>query len=169
MRPHYSSDSKSKAKNNAYIESFVIHARILIEFLYGRPIKKDTIYAADYVDQWWNNCIENGKPLAKTDYLREIELKANKFAAHLTLAGAENEAYTWDRVMIYDEINKKIMGFLAAVRDGNKISEETKSEIRAIITAEPARLGPCGGINKENDLKIGAGATGPIGGHNSMV
>lgn len=41
-------------ENNAYIESFVIHARILIEFRYGRPNDKDTILAANYVDGWWD-------------------------------------------------------------------------------------------------------------------
>lgn len=43
-------DKRDKAKDNAYIESFVIHARILITFLHDKPNGQDTILAADYVD-----------------------------------------------------------------------------------------------------------------------
>jgi hypothetical protein len=120
-------------ENNAYIESFVIHARILIEFLYGRPIKKDTIYAADYVDHWWDNYIGKGKPLEKTDLLRDVEINANKLAAHLTLVGSENEVYKWNRVKIRDEINKEISEFLKKVPE-TTISKDIKEKIVKVMT-----------------------------------
>ena len=119
---------------NAFIESFVIHARILIEFLYGKPHHEDTIYASDYVDNWWDNYIKKGKPLEKTDTLREVEKKADKLAAHLTLTASEHEVYNWDRITICNEINKKLLGFLDSAKDNTRISEEAKSAIRNEIT-----------------------------------
>jgi len=121
-------------ENNAYIESFVIHARILIEFLYGKPHHEDTIYASDYVDNWWDNYIKKGKPLEKTDTLREVEKKADKLAAHLTLTASEHEVYNWDRITICNEINKKLLGFLDSAKDNTRISEEAKSAIINEIT-----------------------------------
>jgi hypothetical protein len=145
-------------ENNAYIESFVIHARILIEFLYGYPIEKDTIYAADYVDHWWDNYIGDGKPLEKTDLLRDVGKNANKLAAHLTLVGSENEVYNWDRVKIRDEINKKISDFLKNVPE-TTISKEIKEIIENVMTAP----GPSG---SSHELEVSCiGATGPTGPH----
>jgi hypothetical protein len=150
-------DKPKSPKNNAYIESFVIHARILIEFLYGKPNKKDTILAANYVDDWWANYISKGKPLEKSEFLKNIEIKADKMAAHLTEAGSNysDKDREWDRTKIRDEINKIILGFLNAVPD-TLISERTKSEIRKHIS-------PLDLSNEPYDIALGTGATGPNG------
>src|SRR5690606_16936880 len=93
-------------ENNAYIESFVIHARMLIEFLYGESNRNDDIRAADYVDGWWDNYISKNKPLEKSEFIKNIKKKANLMAAHLTKAGSmySDKDKEWDRIRIRDDI-----------------------------------------------------------------
>lgn len=159
------SDKPNSAKNNAYIESFVIHARILIEFLYGKPDEKDTILAADYVGNWWDNYTKKGKPLEKSEFIKEIREKAHKMAAHLTEAGSDYQDREWNKIKIRDEINKIILGFLEAVPDDSTISKKTKGEIKEIIEATNGPKGlasdiTAAEINKTRLTGI-TGATGP--------
>ena len=155
-------------KNNAYIESFVIHARILIEFLYGESNRNDDIRAADYVDGWWDNYISKNKPLEKSEFIKNIKKKANLMAAHLTKAGSmySDKDKEWDRIRIRDDINKIILKFLEAVPDDSTISRETKLKIKSIINdaSGPKGLPPdsimASGLNATELTGI-TGATGP--------
>ena len=159
------SDKPKSAKNNAYIESFVIHARILIEFLYGKPDKRDTILAANYVENWGDNYTNKGKPLEESKFLENIKIKAHKMAAHLTEAGSDCPDREWNRIEIRDEINKIILGFLEAVPDDSTISKKTKGEIKEIIRATNGPKGPASDINAAEinitQLTGITGATGP--------
>jgi hypothetical protein len=139
-------------ENNAYIESFVIHARILIEFLYGKPSGRDTILAANYVDNWWKEYISDGKPLAQTQFLKDTGHRADRMAAHLTRAGIEDHK-GWETEKIRAEINNTILGFLDIVSD-DKISKQTKATIRDLMKT-PSPKGP-----------VGTHARGPTGMYN---
>lgn len=149
-------DEPNSVKNNAYIESFVIHARILITFLYDMPDSRDTILAANYLESW-------NETLSKTDLLLNVKERANKMAAHLTREGlkkydADEEYKEWDRIKIRDEINKKLREFLDTVPE-EAISRETKLAIRNVMR-ESAYTGPscaCFDANKNTTV----GVTGP--------
>lgn len=155
-------------ENNAYIESFVIHARMLIEFLYGESNRNDDIRAADYVDSWRDDHIGDNKPFSKSTFIKDIKTKADKMAAHLTDHGSmySDKDREWDRIKIRDEINKIILEFLDAVPDDATISKETKSEIRSIIMKESGPNGvPYDSIKTAEIITTGltsiTGATGP--------
>lgn len=159
------SDEPNSAKNNAYIESFVIHARILIEFLYSERKVKDTILAVDYFKDWRVNYTNKGKPLEISKFLKNIKKKAHKMAAHLTEAGSDCPDREWNRIEIRDEINRIILGFLEAVPDDSTISKKTKGEIKEIIRATNGPKGPASDINAAEinitQLTGITGATGP--------
>jgi LPS O-antigen subunit length determinant protein (WzzB/FepE family) len=109
---------------NAFIESFVIHARILIEFLHSDQKTDDTILASDYCENW-------KKSWKKDDFLLKIKRKINKMGAHLTETGVMTEDKAWLMGRIRDELNKEIEEFLD---DKNtKITEDRKREIKSIM------------------------------------
>jgi DNA-directed RNA polymerase subunit M/transcription elongation factor TFIIS len=126
---------------NAFIESFVIHARILIEFLQSYEKPNDTIIASDYCNNWKD-------PLKDNDLLLKIKKNINKMGAHLTETGVMTEDKGWLMVKIRDELNKEIEEFLDD--ENTKITEERKKEIKAIMIPPQIKV-PMGAL----------GATGP--------
>jgi hypothetical protein len=67
--------------HDALVESFVIHARVLIDFLYGYPNKdpkKHDIIAREFLDS------SNSWPSKPPGDLKEVKERADKLAAHLT-------------------------------------------------------------------------------------
>jgi hypothetical protein len=141
-------------ENNAYIESFVIHARILITFLHDKPKKgDDTILAANYVNKW-------NKPLNEGDFLLKIKRKANKMGAHLTEAGVNITDKDWPRMEILKQINEEFSEFLKKVPD-TTISKETKEKIIKVI----AKAGPSTPYDILDGPReaSGSGATGSTG------
>lgn len=150
----HQSDSQSKdekrIENNAFLESFLVHARILIEFLYHGPTDEDTILAEHYVKNWDTYKNEDDQP--STEYLKDEKRRMDKLLAHLTEKGSmsKGEHKKWKRRKICDEINKKIIYFLDA--PDNKISEEIKSQIRA-------STGPQG-LPHDDRSKVAIGVTG---------
>lgn len=146
------SENEERIENNAFLESFLIHARILIEFLYHGPTDEDTILAEHYVDNW--KTYKGRADLLSINYLNNEKRRMNKLLAHLTEEGSmsEGEHKKWDRMRICNEINKGIIFFLDA--PGNKISEEVKSQIRE-------STGPKG-LPYDRGFKGVIGATGPF-------
>jgi len=71
----------NRAINNAFIESFVIHARVLLDFFYPLKPRLDDVIAVDFFDRakTW----EEARP-EKTDILKTIHKRVGKEAAHLT-------------------------------------------------------------------------------------
>lgn len=70
-------DEINSPKNNAYIESFVVHAKILIEFLYGKPRNNmGTILSIDYGNDWRKNYTSQGKPLERSQFSEETKERA---------------------------------------------------------------------------------------------
>lgn len=111
---------------NAFIESFVIHARILIEFLHGDK-QYDTFFASDYCSNW-------SKPLKDRDYLLEIKRKANRMGAHLTATGVMADNKDWPVTEIRDTLNKEIEEFLD--NENTRITEETKKAIKEVMISQ---------------------------------
>jgi hypothetical protein len=86
--------------HNALLESFLIHARILIEFLYKNEPHKDTVRASQYFtpDSLW----ESIRP-PQTELLKETEKDAHKLLAHLTYTRLERKTQ-WPYIKIADDI-----------------------------------------------------------------
>jgi len=84
---------------NTFIESFLIHARLLIEFLYEPRKKDDDIRPGDWLDphEWRKIRGKKSKLLTKTYE------DAHKYLAHLT-GTRLNQKRTWDCPAILREI-----------------------------------------------------------------
>src|SRR5947209_9476026 len=89
---------------NALIESFAMHARALLAFLYPekKMRKEGDITANDYITDW------PGKRPAEADILKPVHHRTNKEIAHLTRArvGLTDEAKGWKPDEITTEIGK---------------------------------------------------------------
>lgn len=96
---------ESKFYSNIIIESFVIHLRNLITFLYPTSHKENTdVCAEDFFlnkKEWINIC-----PLI-SDSLNDYRIRANKEMGHLTLSriyGILDSKKSWARNIIVKEI-----------------------------------------------------------------
>jgi len=93
--------------HNALVESFLIHARILIEFLYKNKPYKDTVRASQYFtsDSPWKSI----RP-QKTDLLKETEEDAHKYLAHLTYTRLQRKR-KWPCIKIANDIQAVLKVF----------------------------------------------------------
>jgi len=104
---------------NALLESFLVHARLLIDFLYGRPkTGYDDIRAEDMLDpgEW-----ERIRP-EQTQLLKDTKHDADKFLAHLTTTRLDRSK-EWDYPAIFKEIDAALDVFYGKVQtpqDGKK-------------------------------------------------
>jgi len=105
-------------RRNAYLESFVLHVRNLIDFLYPpKNPKPDDMHADAFVKEpaTWHIV----RP-AKTPLLIDAETRMNKLAAHLTYARVELPK-NWRCVDIYSDLCNVLQCFydqLAPHRQG---------------------------------------------------
>jgi len=100
--------------NNAFIESFVIHARVLLDFFYPFKHRQDDVIAIDFFDRpkTW----EEARP-EKTDILKKIHKRVGKEAAHLTYSRLKvsDEQKNWDHENIAHDIGVLVDCFLGTV------------------------------------------------------
>ncbi|MGD0221642.1 MAG: hypothetical protein ABSF71_04840 [Terriglobia bacterium] len=133
---------------NAYLESFVLHLRNLIDFFYpSKKPKADDILAEHYVT---NVALWNAHRPVKTNFLREAETKANKQVAHLTytrLAADKN----WSWAAISGDLEQVVTCFLNSLPPGWKAWFQG-----------PGFQGPTGPTGTPSPA-VGVGATGPAG------
>ncbi len=106
--------------HNALVESFLIHARILIEFLYKNGPYKDTVRASQYFtsDSHWKSM----RP-KKTDLLEETEKDAHKYLAHLTYTRSQGKR-KWPSIKIATDIKTILKFFIEKLPDD--FNEESK-------------------------------------------
>ena len=100
--------------HNALIESFVIHVRVLIDFLYAEQPRTDDVVAADYFhssDEW----IKWRPPHSET--LKKARIRTHKELAHLTYErlNVTPETKPWAFIEITNEIQKVMRIFLEKV------------------------------------------------------
>lgn len=99
--------------NNALLESFTIHARLLLDFLYTEKPQKDDVIAQDFFDDpsIWHQV----RPL-KSEVLRKVHRRVAKEVAHLTYARQDvtPETKPWPFVEIANEVNEVFSKFLSA-------------------------------------------------------
>jgi hypothetical protein len=111
---------------NALIESFVIHVRCVLDFLYAPKNRRDDdVIAQDYFDdptEW-----ENLRPPMSAN-LEKARDRAGKEMAHLTYARLDvtPEAKPWRFVELTNEISDVLGVFLKNV-DHNKLGNEWRA------------------------------------------
>lgn len=124
------SDTTDAAKNNAYIESFGLHARVLLDFVYNTNGRSDDVLAVDFFDDptEWIDSIEE-----KSEILEKVHPRVGKELAHLTYMRLEvtPEEKEWDRSEICKDINETVKKFLDLVSE-EKITDDLKKFGEAI-------------------------------------
>ncbi|HYD93348.1 MAG TPA: hypothetical protein VEB18_02745 [Candidatus Paceibacterota bacterium] len=98
---------------SAILESFLLHARILIDFLESNRKNKDDLTCSDFTDI-------NGNPLQGEVVNLKVGVKEaiNKHLAHLTLKRTNGKAQ-WRMGEIRNELNKSFRSFVAKCADSN--------------------------------------------------
>lgn len=115
--------------NNGLLNTFAVHARNLIDFLYARPRKKDQptdIIIEDYVD-----VSALSKALLKISPLLEEALnKANKQVAHLTRERItfEKVGKEWKFIEIVQHVHKGLAAIAPHI-PSSKISDSLKKKL----------------------------------------
>ncbi len=107
--------------NNALLESFVIHCRGLLDFIYNDKPRKDDIVAQDYFNEGdWQNI---RPPI--TPVLEKAKKRAGKEIAHLTYARLKvtPESKPWEFVEIANEVNSVLTVFLENVSSSKLCSK----------------------------------------------
>ena len=99
--------------HNALVESFLIHARILIEFLYKDQPYQDTVRASQYFTSKspWKSI----QP-PKTELLEKTEKDAHKYLAHLTYTRLQ-EKKQWPYIKIANDIKAVLQVFYKNLPD----------------------------------------------------
>jgi hypothetical protein len=104
--------------NNALLESFSVHSRILLHFLYSRKPREDDVIAEDFLDDediWLSN-----RP-QKSETLEAIHRRVGKEVAHLTYARHDvtPETKPWPFIEIANEVNSIFTEFIKLVPPKN--------------------------------------------------
>ena len=112
---------------NALLESFVIHVRAVMDFLYNDSPQPDDVIAEDYFtspDEW-----RKVRP-DLTELLKSSKRRAGKEVAHLTYARLDvtPETKPWAFIQIANEISSIINIFLQHVPK-SKLGSQWKNSI----------------------------------------
>jgi hypothetical protein len=102
------------ALNNAILESFTLHARAILDFLYAEKPKPDDVIAEDYFDtpsDWLTLRPE------KSELLSGVHKRVGKEVAHLTYARLDITAdeKQWQFAQISNDVNTVFSIFLTNV------------------------------------------------------
>jgi hypothetical protein len=111
--------------HNALVESFVLHVRVLIDFLYRHPNKdpqKHDIIAREFLGS------SNSWPSEPPDDLKEVKKRADKLAAHLTRDRViqYRDDKGWQVTQIRNRLNEVFYEWLKKVPP-DRIGEKLKS------------------------------------------
>ena len=107
---------EEKCEYNALLESFLVHARNLIDFLYlprgERELRKDDLVASDFFksEKEWRDAVG---PI--TPFLEEQRTPINKWLSHLTYKRTSKPKRSWNVGRIAAEIVIVLTAFAEAV------------------------------------------------------
>ncbi len=138
-RGHHAGDA---VVQNALLESFTVHARGLLDFLYGKRRKRDDALASDFfVDTTW----EQGRP-ARSGRLGEVNRRVGKEIAHLTYSRATvtERAKGWDISAMYMEM-AQVFGLFVRLVPEETIGREFLEVANSLLPGRSAR--ELGGIS----------------------
>jgi len=110
-----SGEFEESAIGNALLESFTVHTRVLLDFLYGPPnIREDDVLSDDFFDDvsMW---AEKRPP--KSDLLDSVHARVGKEIAHLTYArqNISVEQKQWAFLQIANEVKPILVEFLSLI------------------------------------------------------
>lgn len=155
LPPLPSEDIVSFAVRNGLLNSFAIHLRNLIDFLYSRSKGKDKqtdIVIEDYIDE-----AEVARHLLPiTPLLDSAIVKANKQVAHLTRERIdfEREGKEWQFIALADQVVKALAS-IAPYVPGTRISGELKGKLtRTSLTIPLVDISTISLRNIPNGLSI---------------
>ena len=123
--------------NNALLESFTVHARVLLDFLFAENPRRDDVIAEDYFSSpdEWSKIRAN-----KSDKLKNLHGRVGKEIAHLTYFRQiiTPDLKEWNFIEIANEINSVFNIFLELVPKNllginwdNSIKKETQPPNKA--------------------------------------
>jgi len=93
-------DGASQGFVNLVVESFAVHLRNVLDFLYPGKVRSDWMIASDFVPKW------NSVRPEITDRLKRAKRRVHKEIVHLSYDRNKvtKEAKPWDRVAIAQDI-----------------------------------------------------------------
>jgi hypothetical protein len=99
--------------NNALLESFTLHARALLAFLYADKPRPDDVVAEDFVSDWVSKRPPETAPLAR------VHFRVGKEIAHLTYErlSVTEEARQWRFVEVAEEMQRVLNVFVQLTPD----------------------------------------------------
>lgn len=115
---------------NADIESFAIHARALIDFLYGKKVTTKDCVARDFFTE--PSAWPTIRP-AKSKVLRSIPSRASIEVAHLSY-DRRHPAPPWDYKAIWASMTDVLRVFLNGA-DHARLGADTRDQIAALVSA----------------------------------
>ncbi len=121
---------------NALIESFTLHARVLLAFLYPETeLRKDDVVAEHYVEDW------NSKRPRMPKSLNHIRGRVGKEVAHLTYGrlGITDEAKQWNIEELAQELCALFRNFLERAPE-NKLCRQLLKQKKCIEKKEHSSL-----------------------------
>ncbi len=117
---------------NATIESFAIHTRQILDFLFAVRMGWH-LFRTDLRAQWFfqDPASWTAEP---SDFLKEIKPKVSKLVAHMTKtrAGIEAEEKSWEFEQIRAEVVPHLVVFANGADDA-KLSEEARTVIQSLV------------------------------------
>jgi hypothetical protein len=101
---------------SAFVESFLLHARVLRDFFCRERLKPDDVIASDFVAEWAR------PPASDYSYITAQKDRLDKALAHLTTTRVryDSEGKLWDVVTMRREMEPMIGRFLAKLPDDRK-------------------------------------------------
>jgi hypothetical protein len=103
--------------NNCLIESFAIHARVLIEFFYGHGSKPNDARSTDYVTV--ESLRSHPRP-RESSVLKEVRNRTGYQVSHLSYSRTDVRAENkeWNYIAAWQEIDKLIRWFVCCAEPG---------------------------------------------------
>jgi hypothetical protein len=97
--------------NNALLESFLLHARALLAFLYANTPRLDDVVAEDFIPDW------GSKRPTEPATLSQVHFRVGKELAHLTYQrlSVTAEAKMWNFVEVAKEMSNVLDVFVRLV------------------------------------------------------
>jgi hypothetical protein len=113
-------DFSNQTTNNAYVESFMVHLRNLIDFLYLDPRATD-VAAVDFCDVGiWQPTF--------TQSLKDAKYRVDKELAHLTTERRPARERGWDSMALADELRPVLLDFT-----GKALASRLSPKVKAAI------------------------------------
>jgi len=114
-------------ETNVYLESFLVHARCLVDFLYqDEETQPDDVLAIHFFDN--PKQFQNDRPVIR-ELIKFLKSRTGKEIAHLTYkrVGLTPEMKSWNLVEIKDELNKALVVFF------DRLTEEQRKRFPVVV------------------------------------